>query len=80
MAGRTIRAGVTICDAEGRLTQVVEDSGASGNGHLNLTTSYGYDPLGNRLTMTDGRSNATTVTVDPLNRTTRVQDASGNAV
>ncbi len=64
-------------DAQGRLVQVVEDQGSAAAGHLNWTTSYGYDPSGNRLTTTDGRGNPTTITVDPLGRPVKLQDASG---
>ncbi len=66
-------------DAQGRLVQVVEDQGSATAGHLNLTTSYGYDPAGNHLSTTDGRGNPTTITVDPLGRPVKLQDASGFA-
>ena len=38
------KATETISDGLGRVTSVIEDPGSSG--HLNLTTNYGYDVLG----------------------------------
>src|SRR2546430_7665330 len=66
-------------DGQRRVVSVTEDSGSSGAGHQNLVTGYGYDPAGNRLTVTDGRGNTTTSTVDALGRVTRVTDAMGFA-
>ena len=63
-----------------RLVSVIEDQGVSANGHLNLPTSYSYDPSGNKLSATDGRTYATAYTVDNLGRLTKVTDANGNAV
>ena len=62
-------------DALLRLISVTEDVGQTGNGHLNLVTSYSYDPSGDRLSQTDGRTYTTTFTIDNLGRTTQVIDA-----
>jgi RHS repeat-associated protein len=62
-----------------RLQSVTEDqSGLSG--HLNLVTSYAYDPSGNKLAATDGRGFTTTYTVDNLGRVTSAKDALNNIV
>jgi hypothetical protein len=65
-------------DAQLRLLQVTEDQGSSAQGHRNLLTSYGYDPAGHRLTVSDGLSHVSTTTVDGLGRATSLLDASGN--
>ena len=61
-----------------RLASVIEDQAAAP--HLNLTTTYGYDPAGNKLTQVDGRGFMTTYTVDNLGRVIVLSDASGYTV
>lgn len=53
------------------LTQVVD----SGVGRLNLTTSYGYDTVGNVTSVTDPRSNVTGFAFDVLRRQTQKTDS-----
>ncbi|MBX9941863.1 MAG: hypothetical protein K2Y32_21530 [Candidatus Obscuribacterales bacterium] len=55
-----------------KLLSRVEDQG--GPGHLNLTTQYGYDAVGNRTSMTDPRGNSTAYVFDPLRRMTQITD------
>jgi RHS repeat-associated protein len=81
-------------DGLGRMTSVVEDPGSSP--HLNYSTTYAYDALGNLLTVTQNGSNANTprnrsFQYDSLSQLTRAQnpesglityayDADGNVV
>jgi RHS repeat-associated protein len=51
-----------------KMTSMVVDFGVS---RLNLTTSYGYDAVGNVNSITDPRSNATTFVFDNLRRQTQ---------
>ncbi len=62
-----------------RLASVIEDQ-STASGHLNLVTSYSYDPSGDRLTQVDGRGLTTTSTVDNLGRVTTLTDANSYAV
>ncbi|HKB34086.1 MAG TPA: RHS repeat-associated core domain-containing protein, partial [Candidatus Dormibacteraeota bacterium] len=62
-------------DALLRLVSVTEDQGSSATGHLNLPTSYSYDPSGNRLSQIDGNGFQTTYTVDRLGHVTQMTDA-----
>ena len=61
-------------DAYGRLISVEEYTGASGNYNLYATTSYGYNVLGNLVTVTDALSNQTTMVYDSLGRKTSMTD------
>ena len=64
-------------DALGRLTAVVENykSGQPADAQTNVRTEYGYDGRGNRRTITDARSHATTFTYDDLGRLATESDA-----
>ena len=53
-------------DSWGNLTQVIQDPGPSGSGHLNRTTSMTYDAAGRVLSETDPNGNITTTTYDVL--------------
>ncbi len=50
-----------------KMTSVVADY-SSGGGHLNLTTSFGYDSVGNCTSVTDPNSNETTFEYDAERR------------
>lgn len=76
--GASLATGYTY-DGLLRLTSVIEDQ-SSAAGHLNLVTSYTYDPSGNQLSRVDGRTFATTYTVDNLGRVAKVADANNNVV
>ncbi|MFA6557777.1 MAG: RHS repeat-associated core domain-containing protein [Candidatus Obscuribacterales bacterium] len=54
-----------------KLLTLVDDFGA---GRLNLTTSYGYDTVGNTNSITDPNLNATTYQFDSLRRMTQQTD------
>jgi YD repeat-containing protein len=78
--GQTITDGTYLAtnyayDGLLRLTSVSEDPG-----HLNLVTTYVYDPSGNKLSQTDPRGYATTYTLDNLGRVTKSTDANTYAV
>ncbi|MFA7340620.1 MAG: RHS repeat-associated core domain-containing protein [Candidatus Obscuribacterales bacterium] len=53
-----------------KLTSQIVDFNAVG--HLNLTTSLGYDSVGNVTTVTDPRTFVTTMVFDPLRRMTQM--------
>jgi RHS repeat-associated protein len=74
--GANLATGYTY-DALYRLASVIEDQG-----HLAQTTTYTYDPTGNRLSQTDGlgSGHTTSYTVDNLGRTTKVTDANNYAI
>ena len=59
---------------ENMTSKVVDYS--PGMGHLNLTTSYGYDSVGNVNSVTDARGNATTFVFDNERRKTQKTDPS----
>jgi len=54
-----------------KLLTEVQDFGV---GRLNLTTSFGYDAVGNVTSVTDPRSNTTVFQFDPLRRRTQQTD------
>ena len=54
-----------------KLLSVIADSGV---GRLNLTTSFGYDAVGNVTSVTDPRLNSTTFQFDALRRLTQKTD------
>ena len=56
-------------DVLGRLAEVVEAD--------NATTTYAYDEVGNRTSVTDARGNETQFAYDPLSRPTSTQKPSG---
>ncbi len=58
-----------------KLTSVIVDFNA-GSGHLNLTTSFGYDSVGNLTSITDPNGNQTTFLYDDLRRLTQRTDSS----
>jgi RHS repeat-associated protein len=58
-------------DAHDRLIRVEEYAAA---GALYATTLYGYDTLGNLVTITDAAGNQTTMTYDPLSRKVAIND------
>jgi YD repeat-containing protein len=63
-------------DTLGRLVEVTEhysDTGPTDH-ETNVTTSYGYDVLGNRTVVTDANGHATTYTYDDLSRLVSVVD------
>ncbi|MBP9811354.1 hypothetical protein KBF38_23810 [bacterium] len=75
-----------------KLTSVIADFNAGG-GHLNLTTSFGYDSVGNTTSVTDPNTNQSTFVFDNERRMTQttspapfsfvsknVYDANGNVV
>jgi len=75
-----------------KLTSVIADFNAGG-GHLNLTTSFAYDSVGNATSVTDPNSNQSTFVFDNERRMTQatspapfsfvsksVYDANGNVV
>jgi YD repeat-containing protein len=82
-AGRTTQVAVdpdglnivsqTEYDAAGRVIATVVDPG--GAGHLNRTTTYGFDNDGNLTTVTDALNRTTTTEVDALGRVVSVTDA-----
>lgn len=53
-----------------KLTSMVQDYNA-GSGHLNLTTSFGYDSVGNLTSITDPNTFQTTMSYDNLRRLTQ---------
>jgi len=56
-----------------KMTSMVVDFGIAP--HLNLTTAYGYDAVGNVNSVTDARSNQTTFLFDSLRRMTQRTEA-----
>jgi RHS repeat-associated protein len=68
-------------DALDRLTAVVENfqGGAEPDPQTNVRTEYTYDPVGNRLTITDANGHVTTSVYDDVNRLIGETDAMGNS-
>lgn len=66
-------------DDDGRVTGMVEPRGnVTGGPPSQYTWTYGYDPAGNRTTVTDPLSHTTTSTYDELNNVTQVTDANSH--
>lgn len=67
-------------DPAGQLTKVVEayKKGAKPGPSVNVTTSYGYDEDGNRVSVTDPDGHTTRYDVDAAGRTTAETDPIGN--
>lgn len=66
-------------DADGRLTSTVDPRGnATGGAPATYTTSYGYDPAGNRTSVTDANKHTTSWTYDPAGNKLSATDPNGH--
>ncbi|GAB3583619.1 hypothetical protein GCM10027406_28540 [Leifsonia lichenia] len=71
-------------DPAGQLLEVIEGftkeakKASAGVSDVNVTTSYGYDAVGNLTSITDPNGNATTFTFDPAGLTLSETNAAGN--
>ena len=80
VASTTDPTGLVVSNAidpgNGNVTSTTLDPGV---GHVNAVTSFGYDPIGNQLTATDPRGNATSTSYDNMRRPTLVRHHNGNS-
>jgi len=69
-------------DRQGRLTAVVQNAvgGSPPDQETNVRTEYGYDAVGNRLTVKDARGNVRAFNYDTLDRLLGAADPLGNTV